>query len=278
MDKQYKNLMAQQNIDAEITAQFYEKLAQTKPQRKPIRWKAALAAACIALMIPLTVFAVESIFGVPKMKFGKLDWHESPNGYSIRFENLKSFPLNAFSKELQSLTEYKIVPYDSWEAAEDALGIDLLNSTFLANASKFTMRYDDLGYVHSKITYSPYEEQLYYIAAAAYYKYDDVQLDLKAKITVEHPAMDEETQQALLGIEGVITKPADADISHEEYTTKEGIPVVILRLNYKQHVINYVAVFAVNNVSYEVTAYVDPDAEDAGKQLLLNVLDGFTLK
>lgn len=278
MDKQYKNLMAQQNIDAEITAQFYEKLEQTKPQRKPIRWKAVLAAACIALMIPLTVFAVESIFGAPKMKFGKLDWHESPNGYSVRFENLKSFPLNTLPKELQNLAEYKIVPYDSWEAAEDALGIDLLNSTFLANARKFTMRYDDLGYVHSKITYSPYEGQLYYVDTAAYYKYEDVQLDLKAKITIEHPAMDEETQQALLGIEGVIAAPADADIRHEEYTTKEGIPVVILRLNYRLHVVEYTAVFAVNNVSYEVTAWVDPDTEDAGRQILFDVLDGFTLK
>ena len=91
MDKQYKNLMVQQNIGAETTARFYEKLEQTTTQRKSMRWKAALAVVCIALTIPLTVLAVENIFGVPKMKFGKLDWHESPNGYSIRFENLKSF-------------------------------------------------------------------------------------------------------------------------------------------------------------------------------------------
>lgn len=278
MDKQYKNLMVQQNIGTEITARFYEKLEQTTTQRKSMRWKAALAVVCIALTIPLTVLAVENIFGVPKMKFGKLDWHESPNGYSIRFENLKSFPLKTFPKELQSLAEYKVVPYDSWEIVEDTLGIDLLNNTFLANAEKITMRYDDLGYIHSKITYSPYEGQLYYMNAAAYYKYENVQLDLKAKITIEHPAMDEETRQALLGIEGVITKPVDADISYETYTTKVGIPVVILRCDYKMKVINYTAVFAVNNISYEITAWVDPNAEDAGRQILLDVLDNFNLK
>ena len=131
MDKQYKNLMDQQNISPEVTAQFCDKLEQTATRRKSVRWKAVLAAACVALMIPLTAFAAKSIFGTPKVKLGKLDWYDGPNGYSVRFENVDSFPLDAFPKEVQAITEYKMVVCDSWEAAEETLGIDLLNNTFL---------------------------------------------------------------------------------------------------------------------------------------------------
>ena len=43
MDKQYKNLMDQQNISPEVTAQFCDKLEQTATRRKSVRWKAVLA-------------------------------------------------------------------------------------------------------------------------------------------------------------------------------------------------------------------------------------------
>ena len=278
MDKQYKNLMEQQNINEEVTAQFYEKLEKTGTHRKFVRWKAALAAACIVLMIPLTVIAVENIFSTPKVKLGKLDWHDSTNGYSVRFDNLDNFPLDTFPKELQTLTEHKIVPYDSWEDAEKALGIDLLNNKFLAKAKKNAMYYVDLpGYTHSKILYSQHEGQLFLVSTSAYYRYDDLQLDLKAKITVDHPELDEESKQVLLGIEGVFTKPADVKTGYEEYTTIEGIPVVILRWDL-DHVIHYAALFAVNDVSYELSARVNPDREEAEKQILLDALDGFKLK
>lgn len=279
MDKQYKNLIAQQNISAETTARFYEKLEETKSLRKPVRLKAVLVAVCIALMIPLTVLAVENIFGAPKVKLGELDWYDGPNGYSIRFENLDSFPLDAMPKQMQTITEHKRVPYDSWEAAEKDLGIDLLNNTFLQNASKITMRYDDLGRTHCKITYSSYENQLFYVSPSAHYKYDGIQLDLKAKLVVEHPELDEESKQVLLGLEGAVTKPETVDLSYEKYTTKAGIPVVILRCDtgFAQH-IEYTAMFAVNNISYQVTAWVNRDREENDRQILLDVLEGFQLK
>lgn len=278
MNEQYNNLMEQQNIRADVTAQFYEKLESAETRRKPIHWKIALVAACIALIIPLTALAVEYFFSTPKVKLGKLDWHDSPNGYSVRFDNLDSFPLDTFPKELQTLTEHKIVPYDSWEEAEKALGIDLLNNTFLANAKKDAMYYVSLpGYTHSKILYSQHEGQLFLVSTSAYYRYNDLQLDLKAKITVDHPEMDEESKQVLLGIEGVYTKPANVETGYEEYTTIEGIPVVILRWDL-DHVIHYAALFAVNDVSYELSARVNPDREEAEKQILLDALDGFKLK
>ena len=280
MDKQYKTLMDQQNIRPEVTAQFYEALDQQETRRKPIRWKAVLAAACVALMIPLTVLAAENIFGAPKVKIGKLDWYDGPNGYSVRFENVDSFPLEAFPEEVQDITEYKMVVCDSWEAAEERLGIDLLNNTFLARANKNTMRYkeQDSNYVnvHSMILYSTYNDRLWCVGTSAFYRYDGVQLDLKAKMIVEHPDVDEETKQVLQGMEGAVTELSDTKISYEEYITKKGIPVVILRID-RDRVVDYKAMFAVNNISYEVTAWCNPGREDVEKQILLDALDGFQL-
>ena len=102
MDKQYKRFMEQQNITEEAHGTFYEKLENAQPLRRSGRWKVIVAAACIALMIPITVLAAEYIFGTPEVKLGKLEWCDSSNGYSIKFDNLDSFPLNTFSKELQT--------------------------------------------------------------------------------------------------------------------------------------------------------------------------------
>ena len=61
-------------------------------------------------MIPITVFAAEYIFGTPKVKLGMLDWYDGPNGYSITFDQMDSFPMDAFPKELQTLSEHKRIP------------------------------------------------------------------------------------------------------------------------------------------------------------------------
>ena len=277
MDKQYKIMMEQQHIDTEITKHFYGVLEKKQYQRKAIRWQIALAAACIILMIPFTALAAKNIFGTPKIKIGKLDWHNSPNGYSIQFENVDSFPLETFPKEIQTLREMKRIPYNSWEDAEKALGIDLLNNAFLAHAEKLEMDYDDTGASYCRILYNTYEEQLYYVSATANYKYKDLQLDIQAKITVDHPELDEETKQLLLGLEGVINRPTVVETTCEEYTTTAGIPVVILHWNLDQ-VIRYVAVFAVNDISYEVTAWVNPNNEEAEVMILKNVLNSFSTK
>lgn len=282
MDKQYKTLMEQQDIPAEITAQLYEKMEQPATRHKSVRWQAALAAACIVLMIPLTAIAVENIFSTPKVKLGKLDWHDSPNGYSVQFDNLDNFPLDAFPEEMQSLTDHKIIPYDSWEDAENALGIDLLNSPLLSKARKVTVNNkittdEEESEMHCKILYAQYNGQLSLVTASANYLYDGLPLDLRAKLTVEHPELDTKMQLLLHGSEGVVNKPVGLKISYENYTTKTGIPVVILRFD-RERVFQYTAFFAVNDISYEVTAWVNPDRVEAGKQILLDVLDGFELK
>lgn len=284
MDEQYKHLMEQQNIPEEINNAFYEKLnSAEEPRRRSVRWNPLLAAACLALMIPITVFAAEYIFGTPKVKLGKLDWCDSPNGFSIRFEDLDTFPPEAFPEEVQSFTGYKFFAYESWEEAEEALGIDLLNNTFLTNAEPGDTYYGDV--VAPCVTlYSSPLGQLHLVGTGATYHYDQLRLTLKATLLVEHPEVDEDTREVLFGEEAGWDEPA----SYEEYTTKAGIPTVILRITYSNShsdVVLYSAFFAVNDISYKLTAWVtldpeqpSPEQEASGKQILLDALDGFELR
>ena len=67
------------------------------------------------------------------------------------------------------------------------------------------------------------------------------------------------------------------ETTYENYTTKEGIPVVILRWDYEIFD-RYMAVFAVNDITYQLTAYASSEKSDAAaKQILLDALEGFEL-
>ena len=68
MKDAYTKLMVQQHTSEDAT--FYEKLENigTGRKHKPI-WKSAAAVICILLLIPASVWAAESIFGIANIKF-----------------------------------------------------------------------------------------------------------------------------------------------------------------------------------------------------------------
>ena len=62
MKDAYAKLMVQQHTTSDGDAAFYEKLEQTQPKKRsnPIL-RAAVVAACLCLLIPVTVYAVQNI-------------------------------------------------------------------------------------------------------------------------------------------------------------------------------------------------------------------------
>ena len=279
MNEQYKKMMDMQDIDSNVTAQFYEKLAQKASHHKSIRWKVAIAIAIIVLMIPLSVWAAENVFGKAKVKIGEISYFPGMDGYSVRFENLENYTLGSFPKEISNLTEDKNIYTDSWNEAENAIGIDLLENAVLAEAKKATYQfyYPAKEISHCVVGLRTESDQLYYVSVEALYKYDHLMINLQSKITVEHPNLDEETKQILHGITVGFDSNNNAQISYEEYTPKEEIPVVIIRAQ-TNDMIHYNAVFAVNNISYEIRFAGSPEAEEIEKQILYQILDGFSLK
>ena len=270
----YKRLMTRQCICEEVTEQFYKKLEEKETYRKPIRWQAILISACIALMVPLTAIAAKNIFGKPKVKIGEISLLSNMEGYTVRFENLNNYPLDAFPKEHQTLKEDKDFYYDSWEEAENALGIDLLDNTVLANAKKSEYYFPITDSIAHCVTgYRTEGGRLYYIGTEVSYQYEHLNIELLAKITVENPKLDEDVKQILHGITVGFDNP---DISYREYTTKEGIPVIIVKSQVKDY-IYYSAIFAVNDISYEIRSRSSQKKYEIEEQILLNVLDGFKL-
>ena len=278
MEKQYKHLMEQQSVDTEVTAGFYEKLKNTGTRRKTFRWKMALAVACIALMIPITVLAASNTFRKGDVQIGNVPHFPTiDNSYSVRFNDIQSTPLSALPKEVQSITEHKRDYLNSWAAAAKITGMDLLRNTALENdgIAKIGVLYDGEPAAHCIVSYNTSDEQLYYVGVEASYYYQNTSFYVRAKLTVEHPDLTEEEKNTLHGI--TVGMNYDVQISHEEYTTAAGVPAIILRSEADGWLF-YHAVFAVDNISYEIQVRGSTKAEAATREALLEVLDAYVVE
>ena len=280
LDKQYKHLMEQQNVDAEVNANFYEKLENAGTRRKSFRWKAALAVACIALMIPITVLAASNIFGKPKIKIGKMEYFPGKNGYSISFDNIENFTLSAFPENIQSIKKDGNAYFDSWQEAKNKLGIGLLNNTVLENDSTIKNQLSQANKYHCEILYRTASSKLYYLGVNANYRRQQMQMEMSAIVTVENPDLTDDAMRAIHSVTRVDAKNTMTEIDHEEYTTAEGIPVVIVKFkreNAPYYNAGYHAIFAVDNISYDILFWSNNGNEDLEREVVLEVLEGFVL-
>lgn len=277
MEKQYKHLMEQQAVDTEVTAGFYEKLEKTGARRKTFRWKVALAVACIALMIPITVLAASNIFGKPKVKVGKLEYLPGRTGYSVRFDNLKAFPLTALSEKARSITKNAIVCYASREDVEKAIGIRFLNNPVLEDAGTLKKPASEYSNMYYTVYYDATGGKLYYIGVDSKFQRGHMNISVMSKLAVENSDLSEEAVSVLLGASYV---PKDViNITHEEYTTKAGIPITVftIRQGGTTNRTCYNAVFAVDNISYDIRFFSDKNRDETDREIVLEVLEGFVL-
>ena len=273
MDERYKHLMQQQTIPEETTAEFYEKLDGRSVKHRSFRLKIAIAVACLALVIPITALAKANIVSQPKIEFGKMKWLDNKEGFSVTLDNIKSYPLDAFPENIQSITEYKEFWLNSSEKAEKLLDIDLLENTVLedGNTSKGRITSLDGNSAPCKVTCAEFGGRLYYIGALAKYYRQGVGFYVNAQITVEHPQLTLEEETIL---HSITCAPGEgSQIEFEEYTTKEGIPVAIVAMRWGEHV-DYFALFAVNNISYKLSFY---SSTPTAKQTMIEVLEGYVI-
>ena len=142
MKDAYTKLMLQQHTSNDTA--FYEKLENTQKQKKYHKgWKTAVAAACICLLIPVTAWAAETIFGVTKVtRFNNITYRDEPGvGLEIQYEDIQSYPISDFPEYLQTLSERTLLTFDSWIEAKQYLGISLLSNSILTD--KNTYRVND---------------------------------------------------------------------------------------------------------------------------------------
>lgn len=321
MKDAYTKLMLQQHTSAEGDADFFEKLQNTGKKPRAV-WKAAVIAACILLMIPVTVWAAESIFGITKVTYThRPDYYDKPGiGLDIVFENIEDYPIEAFSDHLQELKDFETVLHESWADAEEYLGIDLLDNVhFTAKDTYCKPAFIDsihttTGLSHQKYVQLlkrfgknakslcwTYDEQLVASSIKAEYERDQTIFIVEAMVSVDLPdEMKEVVYNYYHGYSITYVDSNNTQVETQQYMTKAGIPVLIVATtseanlsdssiyNDWEDLIECVAFFAVNDVTYRVNAFyksfgtydLDRYASPVEKVMpaLLEFLDGFVIE
>ena len=116
MREGYNHLMRQQHPKEDVAA-FFETADNTPVKRMAVYKKILIAAACICLLIPTTVLAVENIFDVSIVRIGPRKDLEGNDviGYNIDFVTTQEIPLNEIGEKWQYLEEGVEPIYESWQ-------------------------------------------------------------------------------------------------------------------------------------------------------------------
>ena len=291
MKDAYTKLMLQQHTSNDTA--FYEKLKNTTGKAKyaPV-WKAVAAAVCILLLTPVTAWAAETIFGV-----SLIEYLEGPDfrgvdsvGYQLQVENVENIPITEFSPYLQELKEPELAYFNTWEEAEQAIGIEFLDNPILTDENTNPMKSFYTGkkpcLAHVQGDYQALDGQLFSIILKAQYYRNRVGFWVSANMTTDNPQMTEELFQIYHGFGKRYYPSSKTDgFTVEQYTTENGIPVTIVWPENGYSTPE--AYFSVNNVSYHVEisryeTYTSKETEEMVVarvyDLLKEVLEGFTLE
>lgn len=305
----YTKLMLQQHTSPEGDAVFFEKLEKTGKKPRPV-WKVAIAAACILLLIPVTVYAINFLTHNAQTRethstmeplptdSGLHDWRFRyvdvipTDDFEIDFGDLKRFPIKKFPRNVRK-SNSMVVHYDSWEDAVEDLDMGYLNNTVLADDGTDKKELP-IAYTYSEkpshcmMEYVGIDDQPFCAYLHANYERDDVEFTIQANIGIKHPTALEEYYE-MLHTHGYGMPHRDRpNYEHESYTTAYGIPMIITKATTNHKSFNYSAYFAVNNISYSVEinscsfSPLDGEkyetVEEKMRSTLLEILEGFTVE
>lgn len=286
MNEEYTELMMQQSLSADADAAFFEKLENTSGKKKCfISWKVAVATVCILLLIPVTAWAVESIFGTATViKTHDITYRDKPGiGLQIHYEDIESYPIVEFPKHLQTLSEKELLTFDTWADAEQYLGIPLLSNPVLTDENTLLCidNYWPTAPAGARCHgYCLVEDgQLFYGTIRAVYERNKVSFTVSAELTASHPTKTEEALRECHGIHIEYAADCDSEVTTNRIVTQNGIPVTILSVGIGRST-EYIALFAVNDISYQVRSVGMKGAwnNDIVYAAILEVLDGFILE
>lgn len=286
MNNTYRNLMEEQYLSEQAKQAIYSNL-QRKEETKtqPFFLRAAIVAACVLLLVPITAYAVKTIFGMSVVEIikGNASTGKLGTGYEVDYPDLSSRQLSDFPEEIQTMEDYRLVIYDSWQDAEEELGITLANNTFLFDESVTKERSYNLKEegifqrVHCFGQYNGLDNQFYRATITAAYRYDNMFITLRSTVTCEHPAISKEREYEMHW-HGVMYEDRDVDeIVQEQYLAENGINATLVTVDRNRgKSTDYEATFSANGASYRITIHSYDKGRDAEvKDTLLNILEGF---
>lgn len=296
MNDRYTKLMLQQTLSPEAEAAFFEKLERASKKRKPA-WKAAVVAACICLLVPVTAWAAENIFGTTKViQCERPVLDNIPGiGLDVLYDNIENYPIKEFPRHLQKLEEGELILHNTWEEAEAYLGIDLIGNTVLTADDALPVDAFNEPTKFCQGYYGALDGQFLFAEILSAYKRNDIGFLVTATVTTDLPTANESDYH---NHNITYIDEHNRKIHTQQYTTQAGIPVLIVSVtedtqyNRSQdawdELTDCFACFAVDNVSYEVRInswtfvsydlrqFESPEAKVMAT--LKEVLEGFTLE
>ena len=286
MNNTYRDLMAQQGLSRQMKQSFYEKLENAE-QKRPVSLlrKMAVAAVCALLLIPITAFAVENLFGVSMVEIfnGNAPYDTYGTGYDVSYPDITARSLEDFPEEIRTMEDYRLVIYDDWAQAEEELGIILVNNTFFQNEAVTKELAYDLSAegvyrrVHCFGQYNGKNNQFYRATVTAAYRYDNMHITLRTVVTCQHPDISKEDAYRMHG-SGVYYRDHDVEeIYQEQYQAANGIIANIVTVDRPGgDATQYEATFSANGASYRITIKsYEPNRDEEAKENLIQILESF---
>ena len=285
MNNTYRKLMMQQCLSDQAKESIYSKLQKEEVKSQSFLLRVAIVAACIILIVPITAYAVKSIFGISIVEIieGNTSSGKFGTGYEVNYPGLTSRQLSDFPEEIQTMDDYRLVIYDSWQEAEEELGITLVNNPFLFDGSvtkerSYNLREEGIGQrVHCFGQYNGLDNQFYRATITAAYRYDDMFITLVSTVTCEHPAISK-GEEPNMSWHRVMYENRDVnEIVQEQYLAKNGINATLITVDRERgRSTDYEANFSANGASYRITIHSYDNKQDAEvKETLKNILESF---
>lgn len=285
MNNTYRKLMMQQCLSDQAKESIYSKLQKEEVKSQSFLLRVAIVAACIILIVPITTYAVKSIFGISIVEIieGDTSTGKFGTGYEVNYPELTSRQLSDFPEEIQTMEDYRLVIYDSWQEAEEELGITLVNNPFLFDGSvtkerSYNLREEGIGQrVHCFGQYNGLDNQFYRATITAAYRYDDMFITLLSTVTCEHPAISK-GEEPNMSWHRVMYENRDVnEIVQEQYLAKNGINATLITVDRERgRSTDYEATFSANGASYRITIHSYDNKQDAEvKETLKNILESF---
>ena len=280
MMEQYRKTMDTLTLSETGEAQFYEKLEAAIPVKKRRPTALLAVAACLCLLIPLTVFAVTNHFGNPNSEV-LTDPPYRGTGYVVSTGNTYRRPIADFSPELQTLNDSVQKDFADWKDVEEYIGFTLLDAPALFSGEiekrNILLTADGKSHIYHCLTSFVGDGQLFMGHVEAYFQKGPIRIDLRATVAADHPEMTDEVMKSIHISQIIYRGNQTVDITSENITTHAGIPVCITTAQ-RDVSTDYEATFSINGVSFTlvIRGHGKLNNEEA-KAILMEILESIRL-
>lgn len=270
--KKYKEYMDDVKVSDTLHRRLLE-LDRVKVRPRLRLARLGLVAACLCLALVGTAVAAK-YFGVQIVEGTGADtvdvWMEGGVAY---------YPAELLSDELKALEdEHKFVRFNSWQEAEEFIGVDLMNNPVLdaSPATNYFVKYTDdrTQHVSGRFILTT-SVGLEHIRLHGCYEMGSVNIDVQGFLFTDRMKEKvEDWDERYYGI-GFMEEPKPVMNIDASYTTSNGLEAQIMTVEYSSGYKSCLAAFSIDGFPFIVKARSD-NLEEA-REALFQVLDGFVL-